>query len=324
MGWIERFCERARPLDRRIVLPEGGDEAVAAAAGRLAAEGIARPVLLGGRQDLAPFFGGVCPEGVDVVDPADADTMQSFATAYAARRDGVSQGIARRLMRKPLFFGAMMVAEGHADAMVAGASHSTAQVISAASLCVGFAEGVTRASSFFLMVLPGPPERVLVYADAAVVVEPDVEELARIAVLSARNAAALLAIEPQVALLSYSTHGSANHARVDKVRQATALARQLAPDLVIDGELQADSALSPRVAAKKCADSPVAGNANALVFPNLDAGNIAYKLTQYLAGARAIGPIMQGLRKPVNDLSRGATADEIVGTCAIAALQTEA
>ncbi len=322
MGWIERFCERARPLSRRIVLPEGGDEAVVRGAARLAGEGIAQPVLLGRRQEVAALAGGESLDGVEIVDPVDPEVLAAFATAYASRRDGVSHGMALRLVRRPLFFGAMMVAEDQADAMVAGANHSTTRVIVAASLAVGFAEGVSRASSFFVMVLPGPPERVLVYADAAVVVEPDAEELARIAVLTARNATALLEIEPHVAFLSYSSHGSASHERVDKVRAAVEGARQLAPDLAIDGELQADAALSPRVAAKKCPDSPLAGNANVLVFPDLDAGNIAYKLTQYLAGAQAIGPILQGLRKPVNDLSRGASADDVVGVCAIAALQT--
>ncbi len=322
MGWTERFCERARPLNRRIVLPEGADEAVVGGAARLAAEGIARPLILGTRAAAADRGGGTSLEGVQFVDPTDPDVLASFAAAYADRRDGISQAIALRLVRRPLFFGAMMVAEGMADAMVAGASHSTGQVITAASLCVGFAEGVRRASSFFLMVLPGPPERVLVYADSAVVVEPDAEELARIAVLTARNAAALLQIEPRVAMLSYSTHGSASHERVDKVRRAVERARKLAPDLNIDGELQADAALSPRVAVRKCPDSSLAGAANVLVFPDIDAGNIAYKLTQYLAGAQAIGPILQGLRQPVNDLSRGASADDVVGVSAIAALQT--
>ena len=324
MGWMERFCERARPLGRRVVLPESDDDAVLGAAARLAAEGIARPVLLGRQEDLRSRAGAGGLEGIDVVDPqGNPEALEAFAAAYAARRDGVSPRMALRLVRKPLFYGAMMVAEGQADAMVAGASHSTGQVITAASLTVGFSPGVERASSFFIMVLPGPPERVLVYADSAVVVDPGPEELARIAVLTARNTAALLDVPPRVALLSYSTHGSAAHARVDKVRQAAARARELAPDLAIDGDLQGDAALSPRVAAKKCPSSPVAGEANVLVFPDIDAGNIAYKLTQYLAGAQAIGPIMQGLRKPVNDLSRGATVDDIVGTCAIAALQTE-
>jgi phosphate acetyltransferase len=231
MAWIERFCERARPLRRRIVLPEAEDEAVVRAAVRLAADGIARPLLMWQPDDVAATVGDLALDGIDIVDPTNPDLTASFAATYASRR-GLDPGLALRLMRRPLFLGAMMVATGRVDAMVAGASHSTAQVITAASLGVGFAEGVKRASSFFVMVLAGPPERVLVYADSAVVVEPDADELAHIAVLTARNAAALLQIEPRVAMLSYSTHGSARHERVDKVRAAVELARKLAPDLV--------------------------------------------------------------------------------------------
>jgi phosphate acetyltransferase len=260
------------------------------------------------------------PSSVSIVSMAEEDRVRQFAAQYAAER-GVKEGVAARLMKKPLLFGAMMVASGEADAMVAGVENPTAQVISAAGLCVGYSTGVSSASSFFIMVIPGEPERVLVFADCAVAVDPTAEELAGIAVTTARNAQCLLKMEPRVAMLSFSTHGSASHPHAEKVIEATRRARELAPDLVIDGEVQLDAAIVESVARKKCPDSPLKGQANVLVFPDLNSGNIGYKLTQRLAGAAAIGPIMQGFRKPVNDLSRGASVDDIVLVCALASLQ---
>ena len=293
------------------------------AACRLAAERIASPILLGRQDQITALAEGESIDGVEIVDPASSAKLEPYGAAYAARRDGVSQKMALRLVKRPLFFAAMMVRQNEADAMVAGITKATTQVISAATLAIGYRQGISQASSFFIMVLPGQPEKVLIYADSAVVVDPSAAELAEIAVLTARNARTLLDIEPRVAMLSFSTHGSAAHPRVDKVREAVELARSMAPELLIDGELQVDSALSPRVAGKKCPDSPLQGEANVLIFPDLDAANIAYKLTQYLAGAQAIGPVMQGFAKPVNDLSRGASVDDIVGVVAIAALQVD-
>jgi phosphate acetyltransferase len=305
----------------RVVLPESGDARVLTAARRLVDEGLAHPILIGATAEVTSHAtaAGISLEGVTLIDPkAVADNR--WAGAVLAQRPTMTASMARKLLSKPLYLGGAMVASGDARALVAGVANSTKRVIEAALMTVGLADGISTPSSFFLMTCPSAlgGARTVVFADCAVNADPDANQLADIAIASAASASAVLGVVPRVAFLSFSTHGSASHPHVDKVKAALARAQALRPDIAFDGELQADAALSQVVAAKKVTvPSAVAGSANVLVFPDLDAGNIAYKLTQYLGGAVATGPFLQGFAKPVSDLSRGASVDDIVATVVI-------
>ncbi len=327
MSVLARSFEAAAQKRGTIVFPEGNDPRIFAAAYRLANEDLAKPIVLGKQDRLlaAAEEADVDPSGIAMFDPAESAELDRYAAAYRQDRK-LKESIALRMVKKPLFFAGMMVACGDADTMVAGVSNATATVIQAGVLTVGYAEGIQTPSSFFLMVLPSTSdqdERCLVFADCAVNIDPSAEELADIAIASARSAAKLLTDPARVAMLSLSTCGSASHPHVDKVTAALEIARARDGSILIDGEFQADTALVAKVAAKKVKHaSEVAGQANVLIFPTLDAGNIGYKLTQYLAHAKAIGPFLQGFARPISDLSRGASVDDIVATSVVCLAQT--
>jgi phosphate acetyltransferase len=325
MELLDRLFDIARRRNRKIVLPEGDDARIVAAAVRLKQETLAQPVLLGTADAIthAARELDVSLGGIEITDPRGDARLQSYGSALAATRESMTPAMATRLVSKPLYFGGMMVRQGDADVMVGGCANPTRRVIEAGLMTVGLAAGISLPSSYFLVVVPdflGKGPRAFVFADCAVNADPNASELADIAIASARSAQGLLSETPRVALLSFSTKGSAQHARVEKVREALGIVRKRDPGLAVDGEFQADAALIADVAKKKVKEqSAVAGNANVLIFPDLDSGNIAYKLTQWLGGAKAIGPFLQGFAKPISDLSRGASVEDIVTTCAIVA-----
>ncbi|HOE63454.1 MAG TPA: phosphate acetyltransferase [Candidatus Sumerlaeota bacterium] len=332
MGIMDKIIERAKSNKQKIVLPESFYEARTVKAGAIIQrEGIADVTLLGDPEKVKDLVKdvGISLDGVAILDHEKSDLLESFAETYREIRvkENLTKDQAIAQMKDPLYFGTMMVKKGIMGGMTCGAYNTTANVMRAAIKIIGSQKGIKTVSSCFLMIVPDCPygaDGAMIYADCGTVPNPNEEQLADIAIAAAGMCKMLLGVEPYVAMLSFSTYGSAKDPLVDKVINATKIAKAKAPELNIDGELQGDSALIASIGQKKCPGSPVAGKANTLIFPDLNAGNIAYKLTQRLAKAEAYGPLVQGLALPVNDLSRGCSTEDIVQVSAVTAIEAQA
>lgn len=330
MGFIDGIMERAKQNKKTIVLPETGDRRTLEAASKVLEAGIANLVLVGNAEVIKKGAAGLDLSGATIIDPTTTEKLDSYINLLVELRKskGMTAELAKDTLTKDyLTFGVTMVKAGDADGMVAGAINATANVLRPSLQILKTAPGTKLVSAFFLMVVPNceyGSNGTFIFADSGLNQNPNAEELAAIAGSSAKSFELLVGEEPIVAMLSHSTKGSAKHADVDKVVEATKLAKEAYPEVKIDGEFQLDAAIVPSVGASKAPGSDIAGKANVLVFPDLDSGNIGYKLTQRLAKAEAYGPITQGIAKPVNDLSRGCSADDIVGVIAITAVQAGA
>lgn len=331
MALFDRLIRSAQENKQRIVLAEGTEPRTLKAAEMIIRDGVANIILIGNPDEIrakAAELGLTHIDSATLVDPQDAEFTEKYAQLFYELRKakGVTIDDARRKVLDPLYLGCLMIKNGDADGQVSGALHTTGDVLRAAFQVIKPKKGISVVSGAFVMLLPeGCPygtDGILVFADCAVVPSPTAEELAQIAVSAAETAKNIACIDPRVAILSFSTKGSANNPAVDKVIEATRIAKEMAPDLPLDGELQADAAIVPSVAAQKAPQSDIAGTANVLVFPSLNVGNITYKLVQRLSGAQAVGPILQGLAKPVNDLSRGCSPEDIYKTIVITCNQS--
>ncbi len=324
LSLLDQIIQKAASCEKTVLLPESHDDRILKAAEAITNKGFARVITLGSSEKILKRAGelGVNLQGVQIVDFEKSEKLSDFANIFFNKRKakGVTLEQAGEVMKRDLFFGAMMVADGMVDCSVAGSFASTGDVMRAAIQCIGMKQGIAIVSSFFLMVYP---ELTYSFADCAVVPNPDAGQLADIAISTADNHTVLTGETAYVAMLSFSTKGSAEHELIDKVRKATQIVKEKRPDINVDGELQFDAAVVDSIGKKKAPGSPVAGKANVLVFPDLQSGNIGYKIAQRLGKAEAVGPVIQGLKKPYFDLSRGCSVDDIVNTAAIAVLMAE-